>query len=139
MKLEHSYIKELLHSIESIESARPFLSEVLASMNLESLDDKFLLHYEVLFDYGFIDAPSNEEGSRDIGIMYTDAGTLMFFDRTIRLTGKGHEFIQAMSKNEVWTVIKKEFKESSVKTVYKVATSIVEGLAKKKVESLLKN
>jgi hypothetical protein len=107
MKLESEYIKQLLLGIE---------------------------HYEVLFDYGFIE-PTDESGR--IGIEQKGYGEYFWINLPIRLTAQGHEFIEAMQKNEVWEVVKKEFKDNSIKTIFDVATGLAEGFARKKLEKYL--
>lgn len=138
MKLDTIYIKKLLLSIESSKIARPYLGEIIQIMGMKDIDNEFLLHYEVLFDYGFIEAPWINEGIGGAkGIIDVDGDDITWMDVPLRLTGKGHEFIMALEKVEVWEVIKSEFKESSIKTIFKVACGLVEGLAKKKVEGIL--
>ena len=137
MKIDNNYIKKLLHTVESMESARPYLGDVLESMGLEDVSDEFILHYEVLFDYEFLEAPSGNGYSGEIGIKQSADGMYFWSNIPIRLTAQGHEFIQAMDKSEVWDIVKTEFKESSVKTVFNVATGIAENYAKKKLKSLL--
>lgn len=134
MKLNHAYIKNILLAVESEDDARPYLKDVLKRLGLEDFNQEFLLHYEVLFDYGFIESTLNDG---TIGIQQGAGGDIVWANIPIRLTASGHEFIEAINKNEVWEIIKKDFKESSVKTIFKVATDLAEGFAKKQVEKIL--
>ena len=123
----------MLLAIESQEEARPYLLDVLNKLGQDGFDQEFLLHYEVLFDYGFIESMLND-GS--IGV-HGSGDNISWTNIPIRLTGVGHEFIEAMNKAEIWEVIKNDFKESSIKTIFKVATDLAEGFAKKQVEKIL--
>ena len=137
MKLDHEYIKTLLLSIEGIDSSRPSLGTILSVMGLNSMTDEFLLHYEVLFDYGFIAVPDGESTDNSIGILFFSENDISWMNVHLRITAKGHEFIMAMNEPEIWNVIKNEFKDSSIKTIFKVAGDLAEGFAKKKIEGIL--
>lgn len=102
-------------------------------MQYSSTNQEFLLHYEVIFDYGFIES-TLDDGS--IGV-HGSGDNVSWANVPIRLTAIGHEFIEAMSKNEIWKIIKKDFKDSSIKTIFKVATDLAEGFAKKQVGKIL--
>lgn len=134
MKIDHDYIKEILTAIEQQEKARPFLEEILETMSLDGLTEKFLLHYEVLFDYGFIQSLT---ANGSLGIDVDSSGEIYWSDAPIRLTATGHEFIEALNQSDIWSVIKSEFRESSIKTIFKVATDLAQGIAKKQVEQIL--
>ena len=132
MKLNHEYVKKILLAIEREPTARPCLGKVLGNLGLNDVSQEFVLHYEVLLDSMLIATVlQNELITQDtMGVYY-------WRDDPIRLTAKGHEFIEAINQAKIWEIIKKEFKESSVKTIFKVATELAEGYAKKKVEKLL--
>lgn len=53
------------------------------------------------------------------------------------LTNKGHDFLDIIRQESVWSTVKSEFKESSLETVISVSKDLAEGWAKKKVEALL--
>jgi hypothetical protein len=133
MKINNDYIKKVLIAIEAQEAPRPYLDDILQTLGLEDATDEFLLHYEVLLDDKLIEAPTSD----DRGIKHASSGELYYSDIPIRLTAKGHELIEALNKSEIWDVIKTEFKESSVKTIFKVGRNLAEGYAKKRVEDIL--
>ncbi len=133
MKINHDYIKNLLLAIESANDARPYLTEVLNNLDLQEFNQEFLLHYELVLDYGFIQTLSDSSD----GIHQGADGEISWSDIPIRLTATGHEFIELMNQNEIWEIIKSDFKNSSIKTIFSVAKSLAEGFAKKKIESIL--
>jgi hypothetical protein len=53
------------------------------------------------------------------------------------LTNLGHDFIDAIRHESIWSTIKSEFKDASLSTIVSVSKQLAEGWAKKKVESLL--
>ena len=133
MKLNQEYLKKLILNIEEVHAPRPTLKQILQSLNLSDLNDEFLLHYEVLRDYGFIEGV---EDPANIGLVNTDDGVL-WIDAHIRLTAKGHEFATALNTPEIWTVLKEKFKEDSVDTLFNVSKELVVKFAKKKIEEIL--
>lgn len=133
MKLDHEYLKELILNIENIPAAHPELKQVLESMGLDDLNDKFVLHYEVIYDYDFIQGAGEPH---DIGLEYCDTG-LLWANSLIRLTAKGHEFASSLSQPEVWDTLVSNFKEASVETMFSVGKEIAINISKKKLESLL--
>lgn len=133
MKLNREYLKEMILCIEAIPVARPRLSMLLEAMGMEGLNDEFLLHYEVLRDYGFIEGVPDKD---EIGIINTD-DEILWSDADIRLTSAGHEFATAIQQPEVWELLKKNFKDASIETIFGIAKDLAKNFAKKKLESLL--
>jgi len=54
-----------------------------------------------------------------------------------KLTWEGHEFIDLMKQQKIWSTIQSEFKEASFSTVLSVSKELAEGWAKKKVQELI--
>jgi len=133
MKLNQEYLKILIINIENTLTPRPTLGEILKSMELEDINDDFLLHYEILRDYGFIEGIGN---SYNIGLVQTNDG-VCWCDENIRLTAKGHEFASALNQPEVWSILKEKFKENSIDTIFSTAKNIAKKIAAKKLENLL--
>ena len=133
MKLDKEYLRALLTVIEENPSPRPSLMDILNGMDLKDLNDEFLLHYEILADYGFIEGVGN---SSNIGLI-DDSDGVDWIDANIRLTAAGHEFISNLRQSEVWEVIKENFKEGSIETIFSVAKKLAEGFAKKRIESVI--
>jgi len=135
MKLNNEYLKSLLISIEEIPSPRPNLKFILEAMGLDDINDEFLLHYEVIADYGLIEGAITPE---KIGLVDSFDGT-SWVNIDIRLTATGHEFVSNIRQSEVWETIKEKFKEDSIDTVFSVAKKLAENIAKKKLDHYLNN
>ena len=92
------------------------------------VDDNFILHYELLLDYGFIEPLGDHTGvSRTLGGGITIAGV------RLRITARGHEFIAALEKEKVWEVIKTELKEESLETIFTLSKQLAVNFAKEKL------
>lgn len=133
MKLDQEYLKRLILNIEEIPSPRLTLEQILNSVNLSDLDDDFLLHYEILRDYGFIEGV---ESPSKIGLVTTD-DSIIWYSAHIRLTAKGHEFASALNTPEIWSVLKEKFKQDSIDTLFNVSKELLVKVTKKKLEQIL--
>ncbi|CAH6898282.1 conserved hypothetical protein [Vibrio chagasii] len=58
--------------------------------------------------------------------------------RVYRVTWQGHEFIDNFRNEEIWNTFKTEFKEMSFSSLTTIGKQLVEGIAKSKLEVLLK-
>ncbi|WP_123962042.1 DUF2513 domain-containing protein [Vibrio crassostreae] len=58
--------------------------------------------------------------------------------RVYRVTWQGHEFIDNFRNEEIWNTFKTEFKEMSFSSLTTIGKQLVEGIAKNKLEVLLK-
>lgn len=135
MKLNQEYLKNIILKIEGIPSPRPSLSQILEALSLDRLDDEFILHYEVLRDYRFIEGVEN---TQNIGLISSDDG-YDWIDVNIRLTANGHEFSSALKQSEIWKILKEKFKEDSIETLFNVSKELALIFAKGKIEKLLKH
>lgn len=109
MKRGFDYIKNILFALNRRKG--PSLQDIIKTLDLENITKEFVLHYEVLLDYQFIQS-CDSDGS--IGVWEIN-DALAWIDAPVRLTAQGHEFIEAIRKPEIWSVIKDEFKESSIR------------------------
>jgi len=55
----------------------------------------------------------------------------------LRLSADGHEFIEALENVDVWTTIKRDFRDTSIKTLKDAGLQLLEGYVKKKVNGLI--
>ncbi|MCU7844890.1 MAG: DUF2513 domain-containing protein [Candidatus Thiodiazotropha sp. (ex Monitilora ramsayi)] len=115
MKRDMELIKQLLLSYEEE-------TTFIASAHDE---DKVYHHVKILRDAGFIITDSYPP---------KNGGAYTYKDR---LTWDGHEFISLIKQNEIWEVIKSEFKEATVETMLTVGKQIATEWAKNKVQHLL--
>lgn len=133
MKINHDYLKRLLEAFES--SAEPITDiEYLATTGLKYEDRDFIFHMGILHDKGFVE---RDDGGLGFGMTRSASREAMWAVVPLRLTANGHEFTEALRNKEVWSVVKQEFKEASLDTLWRVSRDLLEGFAKKKVETLL--
>lgn len=128
MKPEPDFLKQVLTTLQASSSPWPSVGE-LEQAGIEP-DGKLCFHLELLNDHGFIESKS-EDGS--FGFHEDIGGEVCWRDVLMRITATGHEFIEAMEQPEVWSAIKTEFKDASIKTIFSVGRALVEGFAKKKL------
>lgn len=132
MKLNPEYIKCILEAFLESDRAIPELSEIItAVMDTDEPDNEFVTHYLALIDEGFIQAISRN------GIRLHEDGEWSWRNCYVRMTSQGHEFVQSLEKTQVWEVIKSDFREESVKTIFSVASQLATGYAKEKLGKYL--
>jgi len=128
VKIDQEYLKMMLNTF--IESPRSFIwvSDIIGK-GIE-MDDKFLFHIQILEDQGFVECLDKKS---DIGYEITLGGEFEWRSRPLRLTASGHEFVEAINRSEIWSIMKKEFKDSSLSTLKSAATSLLKAFAKKQI------
>lgn len=134
MKIEHEYLKNLLEACQ--DSKKPtFDIEDLKAAGFDNSDPKFEFHMRILTDQGFIEQDNGDTG---FGLSKSlDGSFLTWSVLPLRLTASGHQFIEALSNKEVWTVIKSGFADASITTLKKVAIDLLEGFARKKITAFI--
>jgi hypothetical protein len=132
MKIDQDYLKDILSTFEDADTAAIELSCFQPLMDLDM--EKFIFHIKILEDQYFVES---RDGNDDLGFIYTLDGSVHWANNHLRLTASGHEFIEALKNEQVWETIKTNFKDSSAETLWSVSKQLLEGYAKKKVETLL--
>ncbi|MBH03982.1 MAG: hypothetical protein CMP08_07645 [Xanthomonadales bacterium] len=115
MRQDPDYLKLLLNQIQASPEPWPYLSEI-ENETIEA-DAKMLFHLELLEDDGFIKGP---EGVKSFAF-HRDGADYLCGDPPIRLTAKGHQFIEAMDQPEIWQTLKAEAPRASVTTMFDIA------------------
>ena len=128
MKIDQEYLKSLLNTF--IESPRSFIWVADFIDNGIEIDDKFLFHIQILEDQKFVECLDKKS---EIGYEITLGGEFEWSSRPLRLTAIGHEFVEAINRDEIWAVIKKEFKTASLSTLKSAASSLLQAFAKKQL------
>ena len=128
MKIDQEYLKSLLNTF--IESPRSFIWVADFIDNEIEIDDKFLFHIQILEDQKFVECLDKKS---EIGYEITLGGEFEWSSRPLRLTAVGHEFVEAINRDEIWLVIKKEFKTASLSTLQCAASSLLLAFAKKQI------
>ncbi|WP_425628273.1 DUF2513 domain-containing protein [Vibrio neptunius] len=118
MKRDMELIRSLLLAIE--ENAHDYK---LQNYNLDAVR----YHEALLIEAGLV-----------VGSISQELGTTEYpYVKIFKLTWSGHEFIDNIREDRLWSTIKCNFKEASFSTIMNVSKELAEGYAKKKVKELL--
>lgn len=129
MKIEHDYLKKLLEAGQASEKPT-FDIEDLKTAGFDYGDPKFEFHMMILADHGFI---KQDDGSPGFGLTKSLDGFCQWSVLPLRLTSSGHQFIEALSNEEVWARIKHGYPDASIATLEVVALKLLEDYAQKKI------
>lgn len=133
MKINQEYLKKLLGFFEDSEVPTVSYGDFENSNFLENEHD-FVFHMQILCDKNLI---KREDGKAGFGLVDGYGGEYGFVGVPLRLTADGHDFIEALRNDEVWTRLKTDFKDASIGTLWSVSKQLLEGYLKNKVESLI--
>ncbi len=124
MKTDALYIKRLLEafdsnelniSIDKLEDVDTGLDEeITPAFVLSAKNKKLFFHINLLEDEKIVKVDNNRYGLPPSGVT----------QMKMRLTAKGHEFLEALSKNEVWEKINSELKDASLCTLINVSKKL---------------
>lgn len=118
MTIEIEYLKKLLSKAQESKKAI-FTIRELADNQTEIDDEKFVFHLKILADQGLI--VSDYDNSNDIGDSRNSNSSLSWSIKFLRLTNKGHDFIEALNNKTVWNKIKNEVKSKSLSVLVTTA------------------
>jgi hypothetical protein len=133
VKIDQDYLRGLLQACQLSEKPT-FNIEDLQARGFDYNDPKFEFHVKILDDQRFIE---QDDGDPGFGLFKSLDGFPTWSVLPLRLTASGHQFIEALSNEEVWSAIKHGFKDASIATLKTVALKLLEGFAKKKIDDLL--
>ncbi|HEJ7159845.1 MULTISPECIES: DUF2513 domain-containing protein [Serratia] len=132
MKIDQDYVKRLLDLFETCPIAEVNIN-YLNQSGINNNTDNFVFHMRILQDGGFI---TRCDGRPGFGMEVGLNGHRMWSCVPLRLTAKGHDFIEALHQKEVWEALKKNFKDASISTMSTVAKQLAAGFAKKKIKDI---
>jgi hypothetical protein len=133
MKIDQDYLKKLLEACQASEKPT-FDIEDLKAAGLDYNDAQFEFHMAILTDQGFIE---RDDGDPGFGLEKSPDGYLSWAVLPLRLTASGHQFIEALSNEEVWATIKHGFRDVSIATLKDVALKLLDGYVRKKIDNVL--
>jgi hypothetical protein len=133
MKIDQDYLKKLLEICEAA-PAPIFNIEELKAAGVDFDTDQFVFHMNILNDLGVVERDDGEPG---FGLVRGVDGHMAWAVLPLRLTARGHQFIEALRNKEVWATLKRDFKDASVNTLLDVSKRLLEGYIRKKIETLL--
>jgi len=133
MKVDIDYVKNLLEACEAMPEPT-FDIEALKAAGIEYDDDEFVFHMQYLDDLGFIEREDKDPG---FGLTRSLDGFKSWAVLPLRLTARGHQFIEALRNKEVWATIKTGFRDASIETLWGVSKKLLESYTEKKLQSIL--
>lgn len=128
MKIDQDYLKLILNAFIESPRASAWVGDIV-DRGVE-IDDKFLFHMQILEDQRFIECLDKRS---DLGYEISLGGNFEWKSRPLRLTAAGHEFVDAINRQEIWEVLQTEFKDASLATLKSAATSLLLAFARKQV------
>ncbi|EKO3619162.1 DUF2513 domain-containing protein [Vibrio metschnikovii] len=123
MKRDMTLIRKLLIDIES----HP--DRIQGIRYDEYTQEEVNYHISLMIDVGLLDGTYQRSVS-----MSSMAPSRIFINS---ITWSGHELLDNLRREDVWNVIKTEFKNDSIETIVSVAKDLASGFAKKKLKSFL--
>lgn len=135
MKIDQDYLKGLLDACQA--SVKPtFDIEELKAAGLDYSDERFEFHMMILTDQGLIE---RDDGDPGFGLTKGIDGFPSWSVLPLRLTSSGHQFIEALSNEEVWAAIKSGFRNASMSTLRTVSLKLLEGYSDNRVTHIVYN
>ena len=98
MKIDQNYLKKLLEAFEAAPAPIFDITELQAA-GLDYNTDEFVFHMGILDDQGFVERDDREPG---FGLVRGADGHMSWAVLPLRLTARGHHFIEALRNKEVW-------------------------------------
>jgi hypothetical protein len=134
MNIDHDYLKNLLEAFAA--APQPIVNiNGLKESGLDYKDKLFVFHVNILDDKDFV---KRDDGKTGFGLVRGVTGDECWSVVPLRLTSKGHDFLETIRNKEVWSIIKRDFKEASISTLVDVSKKLFEGFISRKIEYLLK-
>ena len=133
MKQDPEYLRKLLDTLQASPSPWPRIGYLEAS-GIEP-DEQMLFHLQLLNDGGFVQSMDDDSafGFEEV------CDEFCYRDVSLRLTAQGHEFIEALDKQEIWDVVKGQFKGASLKTLFTVSRAMLDGYARETLKKHVGN
>ena len=120
MKIDHEYLKGLLEAFEASDTPDTNIIELNErGFNYET--GKFVFHMRLLDDRQLI---MRSDGQSGLGTFETLDGKLHWTACPLRLTALGHDFLDALRNQEVWSTLKTGFKDASMGTLMTVSKEL---------------
>lgn len=133
MKIDHEYLKGLLEAFDAAVNHQTNIKE-LRLCGFCYLTDEFLFHMFLLDDLNIIARTDGKEGF-GYSELYDDEGCWIVTG--LRLTARGHDFLEAIRDKEVWHQIKFGFHEASIGTLIDVSKRLFADVVQNKINNIL--
>ncbi|MGE6184604.1 DUF2513 domain-containing protein [Aeromonas media] len=120
MRRDWEVVRKMLTKIEAMDSSTGYLS--LRDFGADSLEEKYRIsgHMKLMMDKGLVEGTINSR----LGVQAND-----FSARA--LTWEGHEFLDAIRSDSVWTRTKEAFADKGIEMTFELVKSVAIGVTAK--------
>jgi hypothetical protein len=132
MKIDHEYLKGLLEAFEASDTPDTNIIE-LNEQGFNCETDKFVFHMRLLEDRQLM---TRTDGHRGFGAVETLDGKVHWAVMPLRLTAIGHDFLDALRNQEVWSTLKTGFKDASMGTLMTVSKELFNRALAKQLDKI---
>jgi len=132
MKINQDYLKGLLEAFEASNSPNTDILQ-LNELGFNCETDTFVFHMRLLEDRGLIVRSDGEPG---FGAFDSLDGTTHWAVMPLRLTAIGHDFLDALRNQEVWSTLKTGFKDASMGTLMTVSKELFNRALNKQLDKI---
>ncbi|WP_422732362.1 DUF2513 domain-containing protein [Leclercia pneumoniae] len=132
MKIDQDYLKGLLEAFEASDSPDTDILR-LNELGFNCETDSFVFHMRLLEDRGLIVRSDGEPGFGAFGSL---DGSTHWAVMPLRLTALGHDFLDALRNQEVWSTLKTGFKDASMGTLMTVSKELFNRALNKQLDKI---
>jgi len=134
MKISYEYLAQILSKF--LDSTEPHLNWKSFDNELHENEKLFFFHIFILQDKGLLIGATSD--STNIGVNFNaNANVYQYWNTPIRLTAKGHDFAEALSKPSIKEVIVNKFKDEGLSAVIEISKSLAEKHAEKLLSEVI--
>lgn len=145
MNIEYGYLGDLLGIFIDSDTAHINILEFeglgikpTSCENDDFINEKFMFHLQLAIENGLI---SNRDliytDLKSVGINFTACGRVIFSDKPIRLTQKGHDFSKAINNKEIISKLKSELKDAPFKVIFDGSQKLLQHYFAKKIDEIM--
>ncbi|EUL63064.1 hypothetical protein P838_04399 [Enterobacter hormaechei] len=132
MQIDQDYLKGLLEAFEASDSPDTDIIK-LKELGFNCETDTFVFHMRLLEDRGLIVRSDGEPGFGAFGSLH---GSTHWAVMPLRLTAIGHDFLDALRNQEVWSTLKTGFKDASMGTLMTVSKELFNRALNKQLDKI---
>ncbi|MCE9887877.1 DUF2513 domain-containing protein [Kluyvera intermedia] len=132
MKIDQEYLKGLLEAFEASNTPDTNIIE-LNKLGYNCETDEFVFHMRLLEDRQLM---TRSDGHGGFGAVESLDGTIHWAVMPLRLTAIGHDFLDALRNQEVWSTLKTGFKDASMGTLMTVSKELFNRALAKQLDKI---
>jgi hypothetical protein len=132
VRINQDYLRTLLQVCQTFEKPTFTITDLQAS-GLDYNDMQFEFHMGILNDQGFIVRDAG------FGLFKSADGFSSWAALPLRLTASGQTFTEAVSHDEIWTVIKRDFADAGIATMNAASLKLLDRLSHTVINNVVNN